>query len=478
MLNLQTNLRRSSLAALAGTAVNYAAFFALGWPLGTEAVAEWIMAETPSAWAVPILDTLGAWAKPWAMTGGLAALGFFLFVLAALPRQVAWAMLPLMAGVSFRVFEWTSWPAQLSFWLPAALVLWWPARRLAAVAGRRELLTSAAMASGTLAVAGESFLRDRTRAASAAAPVALSPFTPPPDTFATGLVRRAITPVGQFYVMSKNSVDPVPDPRQWRLTIQHDGRVLQQFRYGDLLERPRVERYQTLRCVSNTLKSDLMSTAHWSGVRLRDLIPQHEIPPGVVEAAVLGVDGHGDSFSLPYAFDEEFLLALGMNGQSLTRNHGFPVRLLAPRYYGFKNIKWIGQINFVTQPYFGTWPKRGFSKEPVIHTMSHIDRWRQRGAALEVGGVAFAGSRGIQRVEVRTGQGAWTPAVLEPSLSPYTWTRWHAELPAAGVRILEARAQDGRGQWQRSTEKPQFPDGVAGPTIRQIRAGFSGAYRV
>ncbi|MBY0505019.1 MAG: molybdopterin-dependent oxidoreductase [Bryobacteraceae bacterium] len=472
---IRQSIRDSSLAALVGLVVSYGAFYALGWPLPTEAIAEWIMAETPSAWAVPILDVLGDWAKPWAITGGLAALGFALWIPAFLARRgwPVWcfALVPGLALLYAFRFDFWSWPGNLAFWLPsaAALIAFVRIQPRAVSSQRREFLISASMLSGTVGVAAESYVRNRSIAASAVTPVDLFPMVMPPNPLPKGLVRKPITPVGQFYVMSKNSVDPALDPRRWRLRIKREGRLIRDFSYNELLGLPRRERYQTLRCISNTLKTDLMGTAYWSGVRLDQLCDRRDAGDGAVEAVVLGVDGHGDSFPVSYAFEDEFMLALGMNGQTLNRNHGFPIRLLVPRYYGFKNIKWIGEIDFVTKPYFGTWPKRGFSKDAFVHTMSHIDRIAREGEQLRLGGVAFAGVRGIERVEARVDQGPWAPMSLEPALSIYTWTRWQGTVAAtANAQLVEVRAQDGQGRWQLPQEKPQFPDGVAGPTIRRI----------
>ncbi len=467
-------VRDSSLASLGGIVVSYLAFYAWGWPLATEAIAEWIMAETPSAWAVPILTVLGDWAKPWAITGGLATLGFGLWVPAFLQRRDGrdrwFALLPLIAAFYAWRFDFLSWAGNLSFWLPAAGALWLLAHRDAThVPARREFLISTAMLSGTAGVAVESYMRNESIARSAAAPVDLFPMVLPANPLPRDLVRKPITPVGQFYVMSKNSVDPALDPRRWRLQVKREGKLVRDFSYRELLDLPRQQRYQTLRCISNTLKTDLMGTAYWSGLRLDQLFDRRDVGDGALEAVVLGVDGHGDSFPIDYAFQDEFMLALGMNGQTLNRNHGFPIRLLVPRYYGFKNIKWISEIDFVRKPYFGTWPKRGFSKDAFVHTMSHVDRVKQLDGQLRLGGVSFAGSRGIRRVEARIDRGEWHPLTLEPALSAYTWTRWHGEIPAPpNAQAVEVRAQDGTGRWQLAQEKPQFPDGVAGPTIRRL----------
>jgi len=421
-------IREASLVSLAIVALNAVAHYVLGWPMLTDRIAEWIMARTPNTASVWILETFGAWAKPFAATGGLAIGG-----------MGCWALLHLFRVPTFA---------------PA----------------RRRFLTQVAMLGGTAAVAVESYWRDRRLAATATAPVDLFPHAAPPDSFAPGLVRKPVTPVGTFYVMSKNTVDPALDPDRWRLKIAQDGRTLREATYRELLDARLTRRWQTLRCISNTLKSDLMGTAEWAGVPLREFLPPRERTGTAREVAIVGVDGHGDSFPLDYAYSEEPMLAVGMNGRTLTRNHGYPVRLLVPRYYGFKNVKWIGEIALATEPYVGTWPKLGYTKEPVIHTCSFVDRIRREGSRLAVGGVAFAGIRGIRRVEARAGADApWTAAVLEAPLSPYCLTRWRTEIdPQRNAEFVEVRAQDGAGAWQSAVERPLFPDGMAGPTLKRI----------
>lgn len=420
-------IAEASLVSFVLVVLNYAGYYLFGWPLATEWIAEWIMAHTPNSQSVWMLTNLGAWAKPLAVTGGLAAMGFLTWV----------AMMALRTPEFAR--------------------------------GRRDFLTSVTMTGATAAVAVESYWRDQRFASHAKQPVPL--FTPriPDDSFAPALVRKPITPVGQFYVMSKNTVDPALDPDTWRLKITVAGKTLRELSYRELLSAPLERRFQTLRCVSNTLKSDLMGTAEWAGLPLSKLVSPSDLPEGIVEMAVIGVDGHGDSFKPEYAFTAEPMLAIGMNGSTLNRNHGYPARLLTPRYYGFKNIKWIAEIAFVREPYVGTWPKLGYTKEPVIHTCSFIDRIRREGSRLRVGGVSFAGVRGIRQVQVRVEGGPWVSAALEPVLSPYTLTRWQAELDgSATAEFLEARSMDGTGQWQSEVERPLFPDGMSGPTRRRI----------
>ncbi len=460
----------SSLATLLGLALHYASHYLFATPLITDQIAEWIMARTPSRYAVAILQMLGSWAKPSAVTGALALLGACLFLTRLIPRRmVSLTFALLSAYLIATLFDYRSIPGNLTFWLPAISFTLFAFRQQPPISlPRREFL----MAGGVLAVAGESFLREQSLARRARQPIELFPYQPLLDraNFAPGLVRKAITPVPEFYGMSKNTVDPAIDPQAWRLFLTLDGKLLRQFTYAELLSLPKQIRYVTLRCISNTLKSDLMGTAIWAGVDLSQLVNRNALPANVIEAAFIGVEGHDDSLRLDYAFGGESLLTLGMNGKTLSRLHGFPIRLLAPNYYGCRNVKWLREIRFVTKPYYGTWQRLGYTKEPVIHICSHIDRVRVAGPLVEFGGVSFAGSRSIKAVRVRANQGPWQPARLEPALSPYTWTRWSAQLPAADGAILEANAQDITGAWQDLKEAGPFPSGVSGPTIVVARS--------
>lgn len=473
-MTLKQTISRSSLAALAGMIVHYLACYARGYPILTDAAAEWIMARTPSAWAVPLLEALGSWAKPFAATGGLATLGFLLWLPLLLKPRWAQAIAAVASIAAFCwALDYTSLPGTIAFLIPALLILLSPAREIlkTPVSARREFLTSAAMLSGTALVAVEARVRADRFAAQATEPVPLFRWSVPQARidWGKGLVRKPVTNTREFYVMSKNTVDPLVDPKRWRLKIYDNDKLLREFSYAELLSLPRQERFVTLRCISNTLKSDLMGTAAWSGVEINQLVRRAELSDGNIEMAVIGLDGHGDSYKLDYAFTNEPMLALGMNGDTLSRNHGYPIRLLTPRYFGFKSIKWLAEIRFTRTPYFGTWPKQGYTKEPLVHTATFIDRIQRSGDQAKVGGVSFAGVRGVQRVEVRANNGDWTAVELETPLSPHTLTRWRGEIIVpSGAQWMEARALDGEGKWQADTEHPLFPDGVSGPTIKKL----------
>ena len=457
----------SSIATLVGLAVHYLFHYLFGTPLLTDQIAEWIMAHTPSRFTVAILEYLGAWAKPSAVTGALAFLGACLFAIRLISNRITAFLVGLVCAFWVAsLFHYPSLLGNLAFWLPALCfdIFKFRAPNPQPVSLQRRAFV---MAAGVAAVASESYFREQSLERRARQPVDLFPFQPPLDraNFAPGLVRKALTPVPEFYGMSKNTVDPIVDPESWRLLVTLEGKLLRQFSYAELLSLPKQVRYVTLRCISNNLKSDLMGTAIWAGVHLSQLIDRRDLPPTVIEAAFIGVEGHDDSLSIDYAFSDESLLTLGMNGKTLSRLHGFPIRLLAPNYYGCRNVKWIREIRFVTKPYYGTWQRLGYTKEPIIHICSHIDHIHRDGPLVEFGGVSFAGTRGIQAVRVRANQGPWQPARLEPALSLYTWTRWAAQLPAVEGSILEANAQDASGAWQELSAAGPFPSGMSGPTI-------------
>jgi DMSO/TMAO reductase YedYZ molybdopterin-dependent catalytic subunit len=470
---------------LLGLLFHYCAFYLVHTPLLTDQISEWMMARTPSHLTVVILASLGSWAKPWAATGALATLGFCLF-LARVAGNVHGAqvrrVIVACVGIVLACFldysiGYPSISGAMTFWVPAiGLITFLPAKLQppANAPARRRFLAQATrlsvpviMSGGVVAVAAESYLRESMLEHRAVQPVDLFPFQPPlaDRSFGRGLVRNEVSTVTQFYGMSKNTVDPLIDLNTWRLKITLDGKLVRSLRFGELLGLSREYRFITLRCISNTLKSDLMGTAQWAGIHLSQLIDRQSLPSNMIEAAFIGVEGHDDSLKLDYAFGPDALLALGMNGKTLSRTHGFPVRLLAPSYYGCRNVKWLSEIRFVSRPYFGTWQRLGYTKEPLIHICSHIDHMRRDGRMLQFGGVSFAGTRGIRAVRVRADSGPWIPATLEPALSPYTWTRWIAQLPASPQSTIEANAQDNSGAWQELNASNPFPNGPAGPTI-------------
>jgi DMSO/TMAO reductase YedYZ molybdopterin-dependent catalytic subunit len=282
-----------------------------------------------------------------------------------------------------------------------------------------------------------------------------------------------VTPTKDFYQVSKNAFDPQVDSRGWKLDIT--GRVENpvSFSYEDLKALPSVDGYATLACISNEVSGDLIGTALWRGVRLKDVLNQAVLKPGVVDIFLRASDDYTDSIPLDRAIADGTLLVYEMNGEPLTPEHGFPVRLLVPGIYGMKNVKWITRIEAIDFDFKGYWQRRGWDDRAEYKTMSRIDTpdHTVRGETT-IAGIAFAGDREISKVEVSTDGGAnWEPAEIKPSLSPISWVLWHKRWTPAqpGKHRVLVRATDGRGQLQTSqfaTPAPSGSSGYHGVTVK------------
>lgn len=336
---------------------------------------------------------------------------------------------------------------------------------------RREALSRAALV-GLAAAGGASIAKWALAAASAATALAQ-------DLFARikGLPAE-ITPTDRFYVVSKNppGFDPQIAAGKWSLEVT--GKVGKPMRltYDEVRAMNSVEQLQTLECISNEVGGDLISNARWKGIRLRDLLARAGGPaPTAVKVAFRCADGYSESVPIIDAMSATTLLAYEMNGAPLPAAHGYPLRLLIPGLYGMKNPKWITKIEVVDYDFQGYWEASGWSDEPVVKTMSKFDVVSKApNGEVELGGVAFAGDRGISAVEYSTDDGkTWRSAALKAALGKFTWVLWAAVWkPAApGEYRLKVRAHDGNAVLQTSQPAPTLPDGASGyHTLRvQVR---------
>ena len=161
-----------------------------------------------------------------------------------------------------------------------------------------------------------------------------------------------------------------------------------------------------------------------------------------------------------------------MNGEPLSVSHGFPVRLIVPGIYGKKNVKWITEIDAVSYDYKGFWQTRGWDDRAVYKTMSRIDTpdGAVSGSAT-IAGIAFAGDRGISKVEVSLdGGNTWEQAEIKPALSEYSWALWHKEWnpERSGRHLIKVRATDGTGTTQAAAYAPPYPNGSSGYDSRKV----------
>jgi DMSO/TMAO reductase YedYZ molybdopterin-dependent catalytic subunit len=241
--------------------------------------------------------------------------------------------------------------------------------------------------------------------------------------------------------------------------------------YADLLARPLVERTITMTCVSNPVGGDLISTANFIGVELRDILLEAGIQPGAEQLFSTSIDGWtaGTPVDVVLEPDRGALLAIGMNGEPLPPEHGFPVRMVVPGLYGFVSAtKWIADMEVTT---FGAaqayWLQRGWSQRAPIKTQTRIDFPRGFGSVpagrVTVAGIAWAQHTGVDRVEVRMDGGPWQQAELSTEVSADTWRMWTAEFQLApGSHTVQTRATDRRGVVQTETRADPVPDGATG----------------
>src|SRR5205823_6266988 len=143
-------------------------------------------------------------------------------------------------------------------------------------------------------------------------------------------------------------------------------------------------------------------------------------------------------------------------------------RVLSVGTYGMKNPKWLTGIEVVDRPYRGYWEQRGWSKQAVVKTESRIDTpqsGQRVGDSVIIAGLAFAGDRGISRVEVSTDGGrTWMEAELKPALDGLTWRLWRLRWtpPGGGSTGIVVRAYDGSGRPQSRVYAAPHPDGASG----------------
>jgi len=280
----------------------------------------------------------------------------------------------------------------------------------------------------------------------------------------------AITPNHEFYVVSKNFIDPDVDETSWSVEVAGLVDKPVTLTYADVLDRPASEMTSTLECISNPVGGEYISTARWKGFPLRDLLVEAGLRPGVVDIALHAADDYVDTIPVEEALAADTMLVHTMNDEPLPVLHGFPLRLIVPGIFGMKNVKWITRIEAIGEDLLGYWQQREWDDHAPVLTMSRIDTPRdgQRvplGTERQIGGVAFAGDRGISKVEVSLDDGAtWQECELSEPLSPLTWRLWKLPFAAAeaGTVSVTVRATDGAGELQTSEERDILPSGATG----------------
>lgn len=347
--------------------------------------------------------------------------------------------------------------------------------------GRRRLLTQAGILLGAAAVAGTAGQWLVARARDVTDVVLPGPRNPL-QALPRGLEARyrSITPFrtpnADFYRVDVNLTTPVLDHDSWRLRI--DGMVDRpmELTFDDLLAMPMIERDITLTCVSNEVGGPYAGGARWLGVRVSDLLERAGVRAGADQILSTAFDGFTISTPLDAAQDgRDMIVAVGMNGEPLPREHGFPARLVTPGLYGYVGAtKWLTRLTLTTyaerEAY---WTAREWATDGRIKIASRIDTpaaLRPVAAGrIVVAGVAWAPTRGIAAVEVSVDGGPWRPARFGPDAGVDYWRQWYLLWDAdPGRHTLTVRARTLDGEYQSTMRAEPFPDGSSG--LQQIVA--------
>lgn len=291
-------------------------------------------------------------------------------------------------------------------------------------------------------------------------------------------LEQILVPNEDFYRIDTALSIPRIDLQDWTLSIT--GMVDREYTidFADLLDMRMIERDVTLSCVSNRVGGGLVGNARWLGVPLTEILDRAGVQEGAEQIVGRSVDEFTVGFPVEAAYDgREALVAVGMNGEPLPFEHGFPARLVVAGLYGYVSAtKWLSEIELTTWDGFDAyWVPRGWAKEAPIKTQSRVDTPSGE-ATIPVGdhvvaGVAWAPTRGVERVEVQLGDGAdWVDAELSEPLSDNAWVQWKVDWSVAepGRYQLTCRATDGDGNTQTSEIRPPAPDGATGWHTRVV----------
>jgi sulfane dehydrogenase subunit SoxC len=305
-------------------------------------------------------------------------------------------------------------------------------------------------------------------------------------------LRYPVTPIGLHYLLIHYDI-PAVDEAAWRLSV--DGAVERPFSLDlqDIRDLPATSVTSTMECagngralldprpVSQPWLVEAVGTASWTGIPLRPLLERAGVRDSAVEVLFTGLDRgvEGDvdqryQRSLPVgdALGDDVLLAYEMNGRPLPPQHGFPLRLVVPGWYGMANVKWLASITAVEQPFTGYQQTRSYrlrahpddEGRPVTRMLPRalmlppgIPEFLSRRRIVEAGkitleGRAWSGHGPIASVDVSTdGATTWSPARLGDSAGPWAWRSWTFDWEAVtGEHVLCCRAADRAGGTQPS----------------------------
>jgi DMSO/TMAO reductase YedYZ molybdopterin-dependent catalytic subunit len=351
---------------------------------------------------------------------------------------------------------------------------------------RRKFMTVGGVAAVTAVatgVGGEHLLGKRSPAPRPAMSLAAPPGTPTPTPTLkvtpkpqplqpsldiTGL-SPFYTPESQFYRVDTALVVPQVTAASWQLRIHGMVDRPMTISLNELMQQPMVEHDITLTCVSEAVGGGYLGNARWQGTLLADVLRKAGIQAGADQIVMRDVKGMTIGVATDPVMDgRKSLLAVGMNGQLLPQEHGYPVRAVIPGLYGYVSAtKWVVDMELTTFGAFNAyWVKMGWSQQGPIKTESRIDVPKRSSSVaagqVTIAGVAWAQQRGIEGVEVSV-DGVWHEAKLPKQDTIDTWRQWYYVWDATpGQHVLQVRATDQAGQTQTAVMHKTEPNGATG----------------
>ncbi|MDQ0767702.1 DMSO/TMAO reductase YedYZ molybdopterin-dependent catalytic subunit [Pseudarthrobacter defluvii] len=279
-----------------------------------------------------------------------------------------------------------------------------------------------------------------------------------------------LTPNNEFYRIDTALSVPEVNVDDWELRVH--GLVEQEvtLTFQDLLDAELIESHVTLTCVSNPVGGNLAGNARWLGLPIREVLARARPKDGADMVLSTSIDGFSASTPLEVLQDgRDAMLAIGMNGEPLPLEHGYPVRMVVPGLYGFVSAtKWVVDLEvtrFADSKAY--WTERGWSERGPIKTMARVEVPKSfakvPAGKVVVGGTAWAQTRGITKVEIQIDSGDWAEATLSTEASTSTWRQWSYEWDATpGPHYIKVRATDGTGEVQTDKRADPVPDGASG----------------
>ena len=292
------------------------------------------------------------------------------------------------------------------------------------------------------------------------------PVMPAPGT------RPEYTPIKNHYKVFIRTKPTVIDGSSWTLNI--NGMVNNPLRLtlDDIKNNyEKSSHYVTLSCISGKIGTSLISTTLWTGASLQQILADADVSKEARYLHIMSGDGYYETVDLQSIYDDErIILCYAWDGRDLPVGHGYPLRIWIPDRYGMKQPKWITDIEISDKYKKGYWVERGWDEKAIVKTTSVIDTVSINSIfndgdqkLVSVGGIAFAGARGISKVEVRVDKGIWKKAKLRAPLSETTWVIWRYDWPyEKGEHIFEVRCAELDGTPQIETIQSNHPSGATG----------------